>query len=240
MPDAHANHRSAATSTRRRVALRQPHPARHRIAAPQPSRQPMRQADDHRGLQPQPPAAGQPRQIDRRAVQRIDPIQQRIEHRAAAPAWPPRRASCHRPHTSRQIAAVQRGEVLRAVLQMVQHLQRRAQRVRGHVGRAILAVQIEHVPSDRHRRVAAVVIQLVPVRIAQLGRVAPERDQQIERMARRHAGFGQARAQTQRARRAIVAAGRAARPPSRRAARSSRPRPGSAESAMSSALRAKA
>ena len=83
-----------------------------------------------------------------------------------------------------QIASIQFGQVLHAILHMVQHLQRRAQRIGRLVGRAILAVQIEHMPSDRHRRITAIILQLIPVGIAQLGGVAPERNQQIQRMTR--------------------------------------------------------
>ena len=63
-----------------------------------------------------------------------------VEHapQSAAP-WPAAQSSIEprtRQQVRRQIAAVQRGQVLRAVLQMVQHLQRRAQRIRAAVGRA--------------------------------------------------------------------------------------------------------
>ena len=45
--------------------------------------------------------------------------------------------------------------------------------------------------ADRHRRIAAIMNHFVPVLVAQFCHVHPERDQDIERMARRHAAFGQ-------------------------------------------------
>ena len=137
------------------------------------------------------------------------------------------RASCLDRH-ARQIAAVQRGQVLRAVLQMVQHLQRRAQRIRRHVGRAILAVQIEHMAPDRHRRIAAVIVAARPSpHSAAWSRRGGTRsaDRANGAASRRFRPGWRADAARSASRRR---AGRAARPPSRRAARSSRPPPGPA------------
>ena len=86
-------------------------------------------------------------------------------------------------------------EVGGAVLQVVQHLQRGAERVGGGVGRGRLAVQVEHVAADRHRGQAAVIVQLVPARAAVLRRVLPEGVEQVERVAGGDAGLGQAGAQ---------------------------------------------
>ncbi len=94
-----------------------------------------------------------------------------------------------------KVAAVERIEVLSAVLQMVQHLQHGAERVGSRPGVAGFAVQIKHVAPDRHCRIAAVVEQFVPVGVAQLGGVAAEGDQQLAGMGGRHAGCGQAGAQ---------------------------------------------
>ena len=60
------------------------------------------------------------------------------------------------------------------------------------------ASEAEHEAAHRHRRIAAIVDHLVPVLVAQLGDVHPERGEQIERMARRHPARGQRLAQRHR------------------------------------------
>ena len=87
---------------------------------------------------------------------------------------------------ARQIDAIEVSVVLAAVLQMIVDLQAGAERVGGRPGRRALAVDVEHEAPDRHRRIPAIVNHLVPVLVAQLGHIHPERDQDIERMARRH------------------------------------------------------
>ena len=52
---------------------------------------------------------------------------------------------------------------------------------------ARLAVHVEHEAADRHGRIRAIVDQLVPVGVAKLGDVLPERVQQILRVPRRQA-----------------------------------------------------
>ncbi len=47
-------------------------------------------------------------------------------------------------------------------------------------------MDVEHEASDRHRRITAVMDELVPVRVAKLGDVHLERGQEIERVTRRH------------------------------------------------------
>ena len=57
-------------------------------------------------------------------------------------------------------------------------------------------MDVEHEAADRHRRIAAIVDDFVPVLVAQLGHVHPERDQHVERMARRHRPFGERMAES--------------------------------------------
>ena len=82
---------------------------------------------------------------------------------------------------------------------MVDDLQHRRDLVRRGPGGAALAVHIEHVAADRHRRVPAIVDEIVPVLVAELGDVLAERAQEVlgvlrrqialgERVAQRHAG----------------------------------------------------
>ena len=54
---------------------------------------------------------------------------------------------------------------------MVEHLQRRAQRIGGRPRLAALTVKIKQLPSDRRGRVAAIRHQIVPVVIAQFCRI---------------------------------------------------------------------
>jgi len=83
----------------------------------------------------------------------------------------------------REINAIERLIILAAILKMIDHLQRRAERViGGPCARGIFAMHIEHEATDRHRRITAVVDQLVPVLVTQLGHVASKRDKQIARM----------------------------------------------------------
>ncbi len=56
-------------------------------------------------------------------------------------------------------------------------------------------MHVEHETSDRHRRIAAVMDDLVPVLVAQLGDVHAEGDQQVKSMARGHAARGERPAQ---------------------------------------------
>ena len=91
----------------------------------------------------------------------------------------------------RQIDPIEVLVVLAAILQVIVDLQRRAERVGGGPGRGALAVNVEHEPPDRHGRIAAIVNELVPVRVAKLADVHPEGGQQVERMARRHRTFRQ-------------------------------------------------
>ena len=107
---------------------------------------------------------------------------------------------------ARQVDAVEIAKILAAILQMVVDLQAGAQRVGCRPGRRALAVHVEHEAADRHRRVAAIVNDVVPVLVAQLGHVHPERDQHVERVARRHPALGQRVAQADRFRLAVALA----------------------------------
>src|SRR4029453_11356902 len=83
-----------------------------------------------------------------------------------------------------QVDAVELAIVLGAVLEMVDHLQRRAERIGIGPGRFVLAMHIQYEAADRHGRVAAIMYELVPIRVAALGHVHAERGQEIERMRR--------------------------------------------------------
>ena len=98
----------------------------------------MREADDHGAFQPQPAVAHAARQLARLPVQRVHAVEQRVEGRAQAGGRSRTAQIVHARAGSRQqvggqIAAVEGKKILRAVLQVVEHLQRRAQRVRGRM-----------------------------------------------------------------------------------------------------------
>ena len=140
-----------------------------------------------------------------------------------------------------QVDAVQRPVVVLTVLQVVQHLQRIAQRIGIRVELGALAVQIEQETADRRGGQRAVAEQILPVAIAKLGRIVLEGGEQVERVLRRHAGRGQARAQRLRL---GQRRGRLRRPGQRKGERSSRAILSSGSSAglspMSSAARTNA
>ena len=79
----------------------------------------------------------------------------------------------------RDVDAVERAIVFSAVLQMIDDLQRRAQRVGGGPGAAVLAVDVENEAPDRHGRIGAVTDQVVPIAIAQFGGVGAECGEQV-------------------------------------------------------------
>ena len=87
----------------------------------------------------------------------------------------------------RNIDPIEVAVIGRTVLHMIDDLQRRAQGVVRRPRGAALAMHIEHEAPDRHRRVAAIVDQVVPVAVAQLGRVHAERGKQVLGVARRKA-----------------------------------------------------
>ena len=169
---------------------------------PQAPGQAAGQAEDHRDLHPQAAVPGAAGQGGGGGVQRVHLVQQAGEHLAQAGRLPGSGQVLHpRPggvqQVGGQVAAVQRGQVLGAVLQVVQHLQRGAQRVGRRVGGRVLAVQVQHMAADRHGGQAAVVQQLRPGGVAALRGVLAEGGQQVQRVLRGDAGFGQAGAQAE-------------------------------------------
>ena len=126
--------------------------------------------------------------------QRLGVVEQPVEHAAQRRAGGRRgerldRAAGRREIVQRDIDAVEIAVIVGAVLQMVQHLQRGAQRVRSRPSVAALAVQIEQLPADRRRRIAAILHQIVPVAVAQLDRVLAERAQHVMAMLRGDPGL---------------------------------------------------
>jgi hypothetical protein len=70
-----------------------------------------------------------------------------------------------------------------------------AQVARRRPGGAALAVHVEHEAADRHRRIAAIADQVVPVGVAVLGDILAKRRQQVLRVLRGKVAFRQRRAQ---------------------------------------------
>ena len=56
-------------------------------------------------------------------------------------------------------------------------------------------MDVEHETPDRHRRIAAIMNEIVPILVAQLGHVHAERGEQILRVARRKSALGERVAQ---------------------------------------------
>ena len=80
-------------------------------------------------------------------------------------------APAARKRVERNIDAIEIAIILPAILQVIDDLQRRAKRIVGRPGRAALAMHVEHEAPDRHGRIAAIVDQIVPVAVAQLGHI---------------------------------------------------------------------
>ncbi len=98
----------------------------------------------------------------------------------------------------RNIDAVEILVVFLAILQMIDDLQRRAQRVVCRPHRTAFAVHVADETADRHRRQRAIADQIVPVLIAQLGDVELERGDEILRVLGREIALGKRRAQPRR------------------------------------------
>ena len=80
----------------------------------------------------------------------------------------------------REIDPVETAVILAAILQMIDDLQGRAKRVIETPGCAgVFAVNVQHEAPDRHRRIAAVIDEIVPVLIAKLRHVAAEGGHEI-------------------------------------------------------------
>ena len=158
---------------------------------------------DHRNLETEPeiPDLGGERSafVEQRCGphrQRLQALQQRRRRLRLSEHLDRRARRCER--IARQIDAVEIAIILGAILQMIVDLQAGAQRIGCGPGRGALAMHVEHEAPDRHRRVAAIMDDFVPVLVTKFGDVHPERDQDIERMARRHRALGQRVAQINR------------------------------------------
>src|SRR5262249_20596860 len=84
----------------------------------------------------------------------------------------------------RQVDAVEIAIILGAVLHMIEDLERRTERIGIGPRRAVLAVHIEHKAPDRHGGIAAIMHELIPIRVAALGDVGAKSGEEIERMNR--------------------------------------------------------
>ena len=104
----------------------------------------------------------------------------------------------------RQVDAIERMVIGGAILQVIEHLQRGAERIGWRPGVAAFAMKIEQLPPDGRRRIAAIAHQIVPVAVAQLCRIEPEGMQHVMTMLRGNAGLGEALAHRQRGRRTLA------------------------------------
>src|SRR5215471_9927663 len=93
------------------------------------------------------------------------------------------------------IDAIKVAVVRLAILQMIDDLQRCAQRIVGRPGAAAFAGDVEHIAPNRHRRVGAVLDELLPIGVTQFGRVHAEGAKQVLRVSGRHPAFAQHRPQ---------------------------------------------
>ena len=137
-------------------------------------------------------AREQPRQGGSAVEHLLHPVERRVQHRA-----PPRRVrrveegrlAARQLHPGDgQVDAVQRLAVRHQILQVVQHLQRRAEPVRRGERLRVpaIAVQPQQHPPDRIGGAAAVVLQRRPVGVAPLRRVLLEGGEHQPRLRRAH------------------------------------------------------
>jgi hypothetical protein len=182
-----------------------------RIASRQHRGQAFREGLNDRDLQGEPrvfdacgkrPALAQ--QVPGAAREPVDGIEQRGGGRTGVELLHAR--ACCRQHVEGDVDAVEVAVILSAILQVIDDLQRGAERIIGGPQRAALAVDVEHVAPDRHGGVGAVADQVVPITVAQLGHVHAEGGEQILRMARRELARRQLRAQCDRDRIVVVPA----------------------------------
>jgi hypothetical protein len=87
-----------------------------------------------------------------------------------------------RKRVERQIDAVQAPVILCAILEVVDDLQRGAERVRSRPDRRALPVHVEHESADRRGRKRAIIHQLRPVGVTAFFDVEPKGLEKIERM----------------------------------------------------------
>ena len=152
------------------------HALGQRIAPAQMTDQRVGEAHDGRALAAQARVAQRPRQLARTLHQHVGLVEQAIEHAAQR-----RRAfrfgqrldanPLGREMIERHIDPVHLQIVVLAILQVIDDLQRIAQGVRVVLARRILAMHVEQVAPDRRGGIAAIVHQVGPVVVAQLGRI---------------------------------------------------------------------
>ena len=114
-----------------------------------------------------------------------------------------------RKRIERNIDPVQIEVVGLAILQMIDDLQRRAQRIVGRPHGSALAVHVADKAADRHGRQRAIADEIVPIAIAELGDVELERGKQILRMLGRKIALGKRVAQPHRYRIFVALSGQA-------------------------------
>lgn len=108
-------------------------------------------------------------------------------------------------HVKRNIDPIEIAIIVAAVLQVVDDLQGRAQRVVRGPGGLAFAMHIEHEAADRHRGKAAIGDQVLEIGVAPLGYIEAEGGEEVLGMAWRQAVFGKCRAQGKAVRLAVGA-----------------------------------
>ena len=190
----------------------QMHAIMQRIARHKNARQPMRQRVDDRDFEAEAPIVDQDWKVVAFAQQSLGvpgkPVQtnqQRRRRLRRVERFDIRARGSER--ILRNIDPVEIAVILLAVLQVIDDLQRGAQRVVGRPAIAAFAVDVADETADRHGRQRAISDQIVPIAIAQFCDVELERGEQILRMLRREIMRGELGAQPHRDRVAVVLAG---------------------------------
>ena len=98
----------------------------------------------------------------------------------------------------RQVDPVEIAIIRAAVLEVVDDLQRRADRIGSRPCRRALPVHVEDEASNRHRRKGAVRHQIIPIRVAPLDRIEPKSLQEVLGVPRRKPALTQRAPQSRR------------------------------------------
>ena len=166
------------------------HAIAQRIARHENARQAMRQRVDDRDFKAEAPIADQDRKVIAVAQQPLGvpgkPVQTYQQRRRCLRRVERLdRGAGGGERVLRNVDTVEIAIVLPAILQMIDDLQGGAQRVIGRPAVAAFAVDVADEATDRHGGERAVSDQIVPIAIAQLCDVEPERSEQILRVLRR-------------------------------------------------------
>src|SRR6185437_16328579 len=138
------------------------------IAMAETARQALGERDDDAAFAPEPRTLYGGRQFPCRGDERLGAVEQAVDDAAQPGAGTGCRelrdgAAAFGEIRLGQIDAIERAVIGGAILQVIEHLERAAQRIGGRPRRALLAMEVEELASHRRGGVAAIRHEVVPV-----------------------------------------------------------------------------